>query len=368
VPSGGGVAPAAPDHDLIVGERYTGDTSSGYDSVTPPCGSAEGNPDERWTFTPSVSASYVITVDSTYDGLLAVYDGGSNLACNDDFTSTRNSQVTVSLEAGRTYYVVVDGFSSNRGGYNLVVQGPPGGGGGSEAVASADVSSVCVGRPTSCPRLAEVTDSGCNVYDRDAVAARAAGNREFTVMLRGEIGGGSADFFPGWVGGTFFVGGSAEAWGTIPFIRQLDGSALVGPLFGGRISLHDSVDAPEDSYEVSIRSDGGMTYGPLGIGTSIRMDHLGNGSFSQTEGTFGFFIGFFHAGRMLNRGEEIGALVTFHWLPDIYEQSSLANIELEAVISFGDVFSFTGRLRYDEQLGEFRNLFMAFFGAGVNLP
>jgi hypothetical protein len=67
--------------------------------------------------------------ESAYDTKLYVYenDAGNNIACNDDACSNssgepfRSSLEQVSLTAGNTYYIVVDGYSGASGEYNISV-------------------------------------------------------------------------------------------------------------------------------------------------------------------------------------------------------------------------------------------------------
>lgn len=111
-----------PTGPLTVGQTVTGNTAGSADTVTPPCGSRSGTPDQTWTFRPPASGMYRLDVQAEYDAVLALYaQGNANaMACNDDFQSTRDSRIEASLDASQTYQVVVDGFSGGAGGYRLV--------------------------------------------------------------------------------------------------------------------------------------------------------------------------------------------------------------------------------------------------------
>ena len=116
---GTGPGPAPSTRRLALGRPVRGDTRQSGDSRAPGCGSQPGTPDEAWSFTPPRTASYQLHVDSEFDGVLAIYEQGNVLECNDDFGTTRASRITRRLTAGVTYEVVVDGFGSNTGPYTL---------------------------------------------------------------------------------------------------------------------------------------------------------------------------------------------------------------------------------------------------------
>ncbi len=89
----------------------------------------------RWTPTTSGTATLETCGDETeYDTVLAVSEttcGGSPLVCGDDAvgcgtaTGSRNgSRVTLDVVAGRTYFVVVDGYNGRTGAYRLNVIPP----------------------------------------------------------------------------------------------------------------------------------------------------------------------------------------------------------------------------------------------------
>jgi hypothetical protein len=75
------------------------------------------------------------TIGSIYDTILHLHGGGcpgSEIACDDDSGGSYTSLLTVSLSAGTTYYIVVDGWSTS-GDFTLHVTPlagcTPGGGG-----------------------------------------------------------------------------------------------------------------------------------------------------------------------------------------------------------------------------------------------
>src|SRR5204863_110569 len=87
-------------------------------------------PDATFLYKAPTAGSYTIdTLGSAFDTLLYVRNGtcsGGELACNDDSNGTRQSQVTVELVAGQSIVVVVDGYGTASGSYNLnITSGPP---------------------------------------------------------------------------------------------------------------------------------------------------------------------------------------------------------------------------------------------------
>jgi hypothetical protein len=107
-----------------------------YDEVCPYTGST--SPDVVYAYTPSANETVDISVctnggDAFYDTKIYVYEGTCvtpSFACNDDscqapsYTAgAYNSELLgLSLTAGSTYYIVVDGYGGEEGDYNLVVE------------------------------------------------------------------------------------------------------------------------------------------------------------------------------------------------------------------------------------------------------
>jgi len=97
-----------------------------YDEVCPYSGSA--SPDVVYKYTPGSATA--ITVDlcaSSYDTKVYIYAGGvGNLvACNDDagcgYSGWQSKVSNIALSAGVTYYIVVDGYGSACGTYDMQV-------------------------------------------------------------------------------------------------------------------------------------------------------------------------------------------------------------------------------------------------------
>ncbi len=118
-----------------------GDTcgaTNDYDEVCNYPGSL--SPDLVYSFTPNSACTANISLcDSAYDTKLYVYEstcGGANFACNDDscgVSGWRSELVGVNLTGGNTYYVVVDGYGSDCGTFNINITGDCTFGGGGAA-------------------------------------------------------------------------------------------------------------------------------------------------------------------------------------------------------------------------------------------
>jgi hypothetical protein len=108
----------------------TGDTSGANNDAVPSCRSTSTAPDDLYAFT--LDTETMVTASVTgFDTVLYLRevcdDPGSELACNDDSTPPGNygSYVSEILPAGE-YYLIVDGYGSNYGSYELAVNfGPP---------------------------------------------------------------------------------------------------------------------------------------------------------------------------------------------------------------------------------------------------
>lgn len=106
-------------------QHGSGSTVGGSSRRPITCGGASSSPQRRYTFVAPRSAVYVFdSRTSDYDGVLAVWDpSGNELACNDDHSDTRTSQVTVALTEGQAVEVIQGGYSGASGHFDLWVTG-----------------------------------------------------------------------------------------------------------------------------------------------------------------------------------------------------------------------------------------------------
>ncbi len=82
-------------------------------------------PQVWYAFTPDESGVFAISLaDSAFDTTLTVFDtcDGESLAFNDDDGFLMTSELTMPLEAGVTYYILIDGFWGDSGNYILRVE------------------------------------------------------------------------------------------------------------------------------------------------------------------------------------------------------------------------------------------------------
>ena len=93
-------------------------TVGGVDDHTPTCSNSFAS-DRAYAFIAPADGSYTFdTVGSSYDTVIAVFDGcgGRELACNDDMDNVdRVSSLTGPLVEGQRVIVVVDGYLKNDG-------------------------------------------------------------------------------------------------------------------------------------------------------------------------------------------------------------------------------------------------------------
>ncbi|MBI5058755.1 PPC domain-containing protein [candidate division KSB1 bacterium] len=98
-------------------------TTVGYVNNYTTCG-ANTSPDVIYEFTPTTTTQYILSMcGSSYDSRLEVRSSGAcpgtvQNGCNDDFCGLQ-SQLTLALTAGTTYFVIVDGYATSSGAYVL---------------------------------------------------------------------------------------------------------------------------------------------------------------------------------------------------------------------------------------------------------
>ncbi|WP_438043002.1 MXAN_6577-like cysteine-rich protein [Sorangium sp. So ce128] len=110
----------------LASQTATGTTKGSLAKVDASCGGIDA-PEVAYLFTAPEAGTYTIdTVGSDYDTVLAVFDGdcyGEEIACSDDVLGEDlhlfTSEVTVSLDAGQSIVIVVDGAIDESGVYEL---------------------------------------------------------------------------------------------------------------------------------------------------------------------------------------------------------------------------------------------------------
>jgi hypothetical protein len=128
---------AAPIVLPAAGGTFTG-TTSGTSALAGTCASSNVAPEVVFAWTPTTSGTAHVSTcggATSYDTVLYVRNGtcgGSEAVCNDDTVGcTTNepsqyhgSQVTLTVTAGQTYLIVVDGYADRHGTFSLNVTGP----------------------------------------------------------------------------------------------------------------------------------------------------------------------------------------------------------------------------------------------------
>lgn len=110
---------------LTLGTPAQGDTTQGANVMTGSCIRGGEAPELVYSITLEQRAQLSVTITSQYDGALyllgACGEMRSEIACNDDAPTTERSHVEATLDAG-TYFVVVDGFGSSAGAFELTAE------------------------------------------------------------------------------------------------------------------------------------------------------------------------------------------------------------------------------------------------------
>lgn len=100
----------------------TGHTAGLTNDYQPICVASSAAPDASYTWTALSSGSYTFsTTGSSFDTVLEIrrINTLASLGCNDDSNATLQSSVNVGLLAGETVIVVVDGFGTSTGPFQL---------------------------------------------------------------------------------------------------------------------------------------------------------------------------------------------------------------------------------------------------------
>ena len=82
--------------------------------------------DMAYTWTAPSAGNYTFnTLGSSFDTILEIreYNTGASLGCNDDSNGTLQSTVSASLAAGQTVMIVVDGYGTASGPFELNIEG-----------------------------------------------------------------------------------------------------------------------------------------------------------------------------------------------------------------------------------------------------
>lgn len=82
-------------------------------------------PMKWYSFTPTTTGTYLISLaGSDFDTILSVFDAcdGNLVAYNDDSGLEFTSEVTLEMEAGTTYYILIEGYWGETGNYVLLIE------------------------------------------------------------------------------------------------------------------------------------------------------------------------------------------------------------------------------------------------------
>ncbi|RPJ40466.1 MAG: hypothetical protein EHM19_13650, partial [Candidatus Latescibacterota bacterium] len=118
-----------------------------------------GAADVVYSYTPAVNQLVHFSLcNSSYDTQLSVFEDGpaNEIACNDDYCSLQSYIGCTELEAGHTYYIVLDGFGNACGEYelNVAVCGP--------CETACPEGAQLEGEPVCYDEYLDSYDGGCN--------------------------------------------------------------------------------------------------------------------------------------------------------------------------------------------------------------
>jgi hypothetical protein len=193
---------------------YTND----FDEVCPFTGSLA--PDVVYSFTPATGVVAEIDLcGSSYDTKLYVYDADLQLlACNDDYVSPyctvlRSRLDGVLMDAGVTYYLVIDGYGTQAGDYVLHVDAADG------CALELPGGAALEGEPPLTANYADLTNGGCSSPDPSHPVQTLTGDADGALVLCGRSGwyatvGGMAsdqDYFAVEIGASGIISGTIDA-------------------------------------------------------------------------------------------------------------------------------------------------------------
>jgi len=140
-----------------------GNTCAFADDYSPPCVPSSA-PDVIYVFRPTTDMCIDVSLcNSNYDTELVIYQNGPGtpIACQDDSPDCglRSHLTNVSLLAGNTYYIMVDGYNLACGDYELVVtECPP-----PPKCEPCPAGAIAEGEPVCSDGYVDSFNAGCNV-------------------------------------------------------------------------------------------------------------------------------------------------------------------------------------------------------------
>jgi hypothetical protein len=127
-PAHGGPGTCEEPWALAMRERRRGDTSTGDSVTSGSCIVGGQAPEHVYSFVVEQRSLVTASLDSVHDGALYILgacgEARSELVCNDDAPTTSHSEVQATLDPG-TYYLVVDGYGTAAGEYEVGLVSTP---------------------------------------------------------------------------------------------------------------------------------------------------------------------------------------------------------------------------------------------------
>jgi hypothetical protein len=137
-------------------------TTAGYlDDYQPNCGFANGAPEVVYSISPTAAQAGDVRIHlcgSGFDTEVYVFAdvAGNIIGCNDDSCGLQ-SELTVNMAVGHTYYIIVDGYYNYSGPYQILVDAPI-----PPCVVNCPAGSLLEGEPVCADNYYDSYNGGCN--------------------------------------------------------------------------------------------------------------------------------------------------------------------------------------------------------------
>ncbi len=167
-PPHGGPGTCDAPYTLTTSTPIQGDTTDGDAAISGSCIYGSTAPEHVYQFTVEQRSLVRAVLSSTFDGALyfeaVCGDARAELACNDDAPTTSRSEIATTLDPG-LYYVVVDGYGSGMGQYEVALSMMP----------MRSTGEVCA---SATPLVPGTTVAGTTASEANYFEARCAGSAQ----------------------------------------------------------------------------------------------------------------------------------------------------------------------------------------------
>jgi hypothetical protein len=210
-------------------------------------GGGASAPDYAYQWTAPSAGTYTIdTFGSSFDTVLYVRNatcGGPELACNDDASGVLQSQVTVTLAAGQTIIIVVDGYRTNSGTFSLRITG------------NTRPSATPTATPTPTPPMPSCPQVNLGSTLPVSISGSTAGRANALDGASCGAGGTAPDYAYQWTApsaGTYVIDTLGSSFDTVLYVRDASCS-------GAELACNDDVSGMNHQSRLSVALAAGQT-------------------------------------------------------------------------------------------------------------